>query len=54
MKSYDLLSGLSEALSVFDLLLLELVQVGVLQVELVLELLDLLPLLHLLRLALTV
>ena len=54
MNAYNLLSGLSEALSVLDLLLLELVQVSILQVELVLEFLDLFPLLHLLRLALTV
>ena len=54
MKSYDILSGLIDNLSVLDLLLLELVEIGILQVEFVLKLVDLLALLDLLRLALTV
>jgi len=54
MKSYDLLSGLIDNLSVLDLLLLKLVEIGILQVEFVLKLVDLLALLDLLRLALTV
>ena len=54
MKSYDLLSGFIGNLSVLDLLLLELVEIGILQVEFVLKLVDLLALLDLLRLALTV
>ena len=54
MKSYDLLSGLIDNLSVLDLLLLELVEIGILQVKFVLKLVDLLALLDLLRLALTV
>ena len=54
MQSYDLLSGLIDNLSVLDLLLLKLVEIGILQVEFVLKLVDLLALLDLLRLALTV
>ena len=54
MKSYDLLSGLIDNLSVLDLLLLELVEISILQVKFVLKLVDLLALLDLLRLALTV
>jgi len=54
MKAYDLLRGFIDDLSVLDLFLLELVEIRVLQVEIILQLVDLLALFHLLRLALTV